>query len=73
MRTNYYPLWEAERGKFRLNWKIKKIRPLKELIGRIGKSSPFTDEEMATLEKQVEERYDLIEGIAQIRPLELTH
>ena len=70
VKTHYYPLWEAERGRFRLTHKIKKPRPLSELVGMIGKFSHLTDEEMAALEKEVAERYALIEGMSQTIPLD---
>jgi len=70
VRTNYFPLWEAERGKFRLTHKIKKPRPLKDLVRMIRKFSHLTDEEMGMLEKEVHERYKLIEGMTRMMPLE---
>ena len=72
MKTNYYPLWEAERGRFRLTHKIKKPMPLSELVGMIGKFSHLTHEEMASLEKEVAERYALIEGMTRTMPLHET-
>jgi pyruvate/2-oxoacid:ferredoxin oxidoreductase beta subunit len=70
VQTNYYPLWEAERGRFRLSHKIKKPRPLRELVDIIGKFSHLTNEEMDALEKEVAERYALIEGMSQTIPLD---
>jgi pyruvate/2-oxoacid:ferredoxin oxidoreductase beta subunit len=70
VRTNYFPLWEAEKGKFRLTRKIDKPRPLKELLEMMSKFAHLTDEEIATLEKEVQERYKLIEGMTQMWPLE---
>jgi len=69
VRTNYFPLWEAERGRFRFTRNIAKPRPLKELLARIGKFSHFTDDQVRLLEKEVEERYQLIEGMARTWPL----
>jgi pyruvate/2-oxoacid:ferredoxin oxidoreductase beta subunit len=72
VRTNYYPLWEAERGRFRLTHKINRPRPLSELFGIIGKFSHLTDEEMGALEREVAERYELIEGMTRTMPLDET-
>lgn len=70
VRTNYYPLWEAERGHFRLTHEVKKPRPLKDLVGMIGKFSHLTDTELGILEKEVLERYGLIEAMSESMPLE---
>ena len=70
VRTNYYPLWEAERGRFRLTHKVGKPKPLKDLVRMIGKFSHLSDEEIRALENDANERYRLIEGMAQLMPLE---
>jgi hypothetical protein len=41
-------------------------------VGMIGKFSHLTDQEMATLEKEVAERYALIEGMTRTMPLDET-
>ena len=70
VKTRYYPLWEAERGRFRLTHKVRKPRPVSELVGMIGKFSHLTDEEMATLEKEAAERYALIEAMSRTMSLD---
>jgi pyruvate/2-oxoacid:ferredoxin oxidoreductase beta subunit len=70
VRTNYYPLWEAERGRFRFTQEVKKPRPLKDLVGMIGKFSHLTHSELGILEKEAKERYRLIEAMTQSMPLE---
>jgi hypothetical protein len=70
LRTNYYPLWEAERGHFRFTYEVKKPRPLKELVGMIGKFSHLTDTELGILEKEALERYGLIKAMSESMPLE---
>lgn len=72
VRTNYYPLWEAERGRFRLTHQVKNPRPLKDFVGMIGKFSHLSNDELGTLEKEVNERYNLIETMTQYMPLEGT-
>ena len=70
VRTNYYPLWEAERGRFRLTHKIKNPKALSELFGIIGKFSHLADEEMGALEKEAAERYALIEAMTRTMSLD---
>ena len=69
VKTHYFPLWEAERGKIRLTQEIKRPKPLREFMRVIGKFSHLTGEEMATLEREVDERYELVEGLAKMWPL----
>ncbi|UCC39247.1 MAG: pyruvate synthase subunit PorB [Candidatus Aminicenantes bacterium] len=72
VRTNYFPLWEAERGRFRLTPRIQKPRPLKELVEIMTKFSHLRKDEIKILEKEVHERYKLIEGMTRLWPLEAT-
>ena len=72
VRTNYYPLWEAERGRFKLTHRVKNPRPLKEFVGMIGKFSHLNDEEFSLLEREANERYQLIEGMGELNPLRET-
>jgi len=70
VRTHYYPLWEAERGRFRLTHKVRKPRPVKDLLDMIGKFSHLTNEEVGALEREAGERYELIQGMTQIMSLD---
>lgn len=70
VKTHYYPLWEAERGRFRLTHQINNPRPLREFVDMIGKFSHLTNGEMETLEREVQERYELIEGMSRLMPLD---
>jgi len=69
VRTNYYPLWEAERGRFKLTHRVKNPRRLKDFVGMIGKFSHLNDEEFRLLEREANERYQLIEGMGELNPL----
>ena len=70
VRTNYYPLWEAERGRFRLTHRVEKPKPLRDLLRMIGKFSHLSGEEIRALEDDAHERYRLIEAMARSMPLE---
>jgi pyruvate/2-oxoacid:ferredoxin oxidoreductase beta subunit len=70
VRSNYYPLWEAERGRFRITHEVKRPRPLKEYLGRISKFRHLTESEAERLEREVNERYRLIREMSASMPLE---
>ena len=63
VRTNYFPLWEAENGKFRLTHEVANPRPVQELTGLIGKFAHLKDAEIDNLQKMVNERYALIKTL----------
>jgi pyruvate/2-oxoacid:ferredoxin oxidoreductase beta subunit len=65
VRTNYFPLWEAEDGKLRLTVEVANPKPVGELTKMIGKFSHLKEDELAELQKQVDERYDLIKKLAE--------
>ncbi|MBW2030215.1 MAG: pyruvate synthase subunit PorB [Deltaproteobacteria bacterium] len=57
VRTNYFPLWEAERGQFKLTHKIKNPRPIGEYISLIGKFRHLTEEDVARIQEGVNRDY----------------
>lgn len=65
VRTNYFPLWEAEGGKFRFTHKVGKGRPIKEYTDLTGKYSHMTEEELARLQELVDERYEMIRSLCE--------
>ena len=69
VRTNYYPLWEAERGRFRMTHRVSKPKALADLLSGIKKFSHLNEEEVGRLETEAEERYQLIEDMAEKWPL----
>lgn len=69
VRTNYFPLWEAERGRFRFTHKTANPKSLTEFLGMIRKFDHLSGEQIAVLVKEVEERFRLIEGMASLWPL----
>lgn len=70
VRTHYFPLWEAERGRFRFTRTLPNPKPLEELLGMIRKFAHLTEKEIGVLRKEVDERYRLIEGMTRQWPLE---
>ena len=54
VRTNYFPLWEAERGKFRLTHNVAAPRPVAEYTSLIRKFRHLSEEELARLQEEVD-------------------
>ena len=66
VRTNYFPLWEAESGKFRLTHEVATPRPVEELTGLIGKFAHMKEDELGQLQQVVNERYAFIKALCDI-------
>jgi pyruvate/2-oxoacid:ferredoxin oxidoreductase beta subunit len=66
VRTNYFPLWEAEYGKFRLTHKVSNPRPIQELTSMMGKFAHLKEEDINNLQQIVDERYTLIKALSDI-------
>ena len=69
VHSNYFPLWEAERGRFRFTHKTATSKPLTEFLAMIRKFDHLSGEEIGMLKKEAEERFRLIEGMTQLWPL----
>jgi len=65
VRTNYFPLWEAEYGKFRLTHETPNPRPVQELTGLIGKFAHLKEDQIDDLQRMVDERYALIKKLCE--------
>jgi pyruvate/2-oxoacid:ferredoxin oxidoreductase beta subunit len=63
VRTNYFPLWEADNGKFRLTHEVANPRPIQEFTKMMRKFSHLKEADMANLQKAVNERYALIKTL----------
>jgi pyruvate/2-oxoacid:ferredoxin oxidoreductase beta subunit len=66
VRTNYFPLWEAENGNFRLTQEVANPRPIQDFIKLIGKFSHLKERELNNFQQMVDKRYSLIKGLCEI-------
>ena len=57
VETNYFPLWEAERGRFRITVKIDNPKPVREYTRNIGKFDHLMEEDVIELQRLVDARY----------------
>ena len=54
--TNYFPLWEAERGQFRMTHEVKDPKPMQEFTRFTGRFSHLTPEDLQVLQKAIDSR-----------------
>lgn len=65
VKTNYFPLWESENGAFRITTKVRNPKPVSELINLLGKFKHLNEDEVATLQLQVDKRFRLVQSLCQ--------
>jgi len=63
--TNYYPLWEAEYGKFNMTYEPKKVLPIKDYLSMLGKYRHLKDPEIEEIQNHVDTRYNTIKALTQ--------
>ena len=63
VETNYFPLWEAERGKVHLTQDIINPKPIREYTERLGKYSHLTTEDLEQVQEAVNTRYATIRSL----------
>jgi pyruvate/2-oxoacid:ferredoxin oxidoreductase beta subunit len=66
VRTNYFPLWEAEEGKFRLTHEVDNPRPIQELTKLVRKFSHLKEADLDRLQQLVNERYAFLKALCAI-------
>ena len=57
-QTNYFPLWEAEYGEFRMTVKTQPRKPITEFTKYMRRFAHLTPEELDFLQKDVDTRYE---------------
>ena len=58
VQTNYFPLWEARYGQFRLTQEIKKAKPVTEFTKTQRRFSHLTESEIAALQENIDANYE---------------
>ena len=66
VETNYFPLWEAEYGKFRLTYIPKTPRPVSEFTNLMGRFSHLTEQELDEFQEMVSSKFNLIKSLTEI-------
>ncbi|MFH1091917.1 MAG: thiamine pyrophosphate-dependent enzyme, partial [Pseudomonadota bacterium] len=66
VETNYFPLWEAEHGRFRLTHRPDRPRPVEEFTRLQGRFGHPTGQESSLLQQFVDQRLRLLESLAAL-------
>jgi pyruvate/2-oxoacid:ferredoxin oxidoreductase beta subunit len=66
VRTNYFPLWEAEYGKVHLTHEVANPRPVQELTKLIRKFAHLKEADIDDLQQLVNERYLIVKTLSDI-------
>jgi len=66
VRTNYFPLWEAENGKFKLNLEVANPKPIGDFIKMVRKFSHLKEADIDEFQKMVDQRYAIIKGLSEL-------
>jgi len=63
VRTNYFPLWEAEDGRYRITQPIRDPKPVSDLLTMLGKFKHLRPDEVAILQEQTAKRLKTLEAL----------
>lgn len=63
VQSNMFPLWEKDSEGFRLSYDNQAPITVKEFVQGIGKFKNLSDEQLASIQKMVDERYMVIRAI----------
>ncbi len=66
VESNFFPLWEAEYGNVRFTYEPKEATPLKSFIKMARKFSHLSDEDIQSLQEQLEYRYSRLQKLAGV-------
>jgi pyruvate/2-oxoacid:ferredoxin oxidoreductase beta subunit len=66
VRTNYFPLWEAEDGRFHLNHEVANPKPIQEFLKLVRKFSHLKEADIEKFQQMVDKRYALIKGLCDL-------
>ena len=65
VRTNYFPLWEAEYGKFNFTHTVSSPKPITEYTRLIKKFQHFTEDELRQFQDEVNKNYASLNHLTQ--------
>lgn len=66
VRTNYFPLWEAEDGKPRFTLEVANPKPVTEFTKLMRKFSHLDENGLKDLQRTVDERFALVKNLCEI-------
>jgi len=66
VKTNYFPLWEAENGKIRFTHEVSHPEPVSNLTKLMRKFSHLNEGELAELQKEIDDNFAILKHLAAI-------
>jgi pyruvate/2-oxoacid:ferredoxin oxidoreductase beta subunit len=66
VETNYYPLWEYERGTYRLTHTVENPKPISEYTGLLKKFSHLDEKDLEELQRIVNKRFNRIKALTRM-------
>jgi len=66
VESNYFPLWEMDRGVFRLTRERGKTVPLETFVKQQGRFKHLTSKGLEELQRTVSKRYAILKGLAPL-------
>ena len=67
VETNYFPLWECERGEYRLNYVPENPLPIEEFTRTMGRFGHLKEDQIKAFQKMVDDRFHLIESLTHLK------
>jgi len=67
VETNYFPLWEYERGRFRFTQEARDPKPITEYTRWVGKFSHLQQNEIQELQESVNNRMKMMRSLVDLR------
>jgi pyruvate/2-oxoacid:ferredoxin oxidoreductase beta subunit len=65
VRTNYFPLWQCEQGRYSITQKVSSPKPVTELTNMLGKFKHLKKEETDVLQSQLDQRLTILNALVQ--------
>ncbi|MGQ9647626.1 MAG: thiamine pyrophosphate-dependent enzyme [Thermodesulfobacteriota bacterium] len=66
VETNFFPLWEYERGRFRFTRSVENPKPIEEYLRLVGKYSHLTREQITEIERIAKERCEMLKSFQPV-------
>jgi phenylglyoxylate dehydrogenase beta subunit len=67
VETNFFPLWEFERGTYRFTHRVRKPKPVQEYLRLMGRFSHLREEEVCQVQEWVDRRFNHIRLLTEMR------
>ncbi len=70
VQTNYFPLWEYERGEYRLTHNVEKPKPISDYLELMKRFSHLDEEDIKEFQHLVKKRFATIKSLTEMGRME---